>query len=84
VTTRPIRVRLGSGTPPVCDEPAARIVNLSGLYLNTRNIGALELPARLFGKERFKPDHTIALASTFFTHCRAYRVEWKGQFSLRK
>jgi hypothetical protein len=82
-TRPPIHVRLGPGAPPACDEPAARVVNLSGIYMNTRNIAALELPARLFGKARFKPGDTIELDSTFFTHCRADRVEWKGKFRLR-
>jgi len=80
----PIHVRLGPGAPPASDEPAARVVNLSGVYMNTRNIAALELPARLFGKARFKPGDTIELDSTFFTHCRADRVEWKGKFTLRE
>jgi hypothetical protein len=63
-----------------CDEPAARIVNLSGDFMNTRNIAALELG--LFGKARFKPGDTIELGST--SHCRADRVEWKGKFTLRE
>jgi hypothetical protein len=83
-TRPPIHARLGPGGPPACDEPAARIVNLSGVYMNTRNIAALELPAKLFGKARFKPGDTIELGSTFFTHCRADRVEWKGKFTLRE
>ena len=78
-----IRARIGAGAGPVCDEPAVRIVNLSGVNLNTRNVAALELPAKLFGKDRFKSGDTIELSSTFFTHCRAYRVEWKGKFDLR-
>lgn len=81
---KPIHVRLGPGAPPVCDEPAVRIVNLSGVYMNTRNIAAVELPANLFGRERFQAGDTIDLASTFFSHCRGYRVDWKGQFTLRK
>ncbi|HEU0037636.1 MAG TPA: hypothetical protein VFR76_00015, partial [Verrucomicrobiae bacterium] len=81
-SNKPIRVRLGPGAPPICNESAARVVNLSGAYSNTRNIAALELPAKLFGKERFKSGDTIDLASTFFTHCRADRVEWKGKFTL--
>lgn len=82
--SKPICARLGAAAPPACDEPAARIVNLSGVYMNTRSIGALELPAKLFGKTRFKPGDTIELDSTFFTHCRADRVEWKGKFTLSK
>jgi hypothetical protein len=83
-TRPPIHVRLGPGGPPVCNEPAARIVNLSGIYMNTRNIAAIELPSKLFGKARFKAGDTIELGSTFFTHCRADRVEWKGRFTLRE
>jgi hypothetical protein len=81
-SNKSIHARLGPGAPPVCDEPAARLVNLSGVYMNTRNIAALELPAKLFGKERFKAGDTIAMESTFFTHCRADRVMWKGKFTL--
>ncbi|MGA9450185.1 MAG: hypothetical protein WBW41_02445 [Verrucomicrobiia bacterium] len=82
-TNQPIHARLGPGAPPVCDEPAVRIVNLSGEYMNTRNIAAMELPAKLFGKTRFKSGDTIEFGSTFFTQCRADRVEWKGKFTLR-
>jgi hypothetical protein len=83
-TNQPIHARLGPGGPPKCDEPDVRIVNLAGEYMNTRNIAAVELPARLFGKTQFKPGDTIEFDSTFFTHCRADRVEWKGRFSLSK
>ena len=80
---KPILARLGPGGPAICDEPAARLVNLSGEYMNTRNIAAVELPANLFGKERFKSGDSIEFGSTFITHCRASRVEWKGKFTLR-
>jgi hypothetical protein len=80
---KPIRVRLGPGAPPICSESAAGVANLSGVYMNTRNIAALELPAKLFGKDRFKAGDTMEIASTFFTHCRADRVEWQGKFTLR-
>jgi hypothetical protein len=79
---KPIHIRLGPGAPPVCDESAARVVNLSGIYMNTRNIAAVELPAKLFGKRQFKPGDSIEFGSTFFSHCRADRVEWKGEFTL--
>jgi hypothetical protein len=82
-TNQPIHVRLGPGGLPVCKEPAVRIVNLSGEYMNTRNIAAMELPARLFGKTKFKPGDTIEFNSTFFTQARADRVEWNGKFTLR-
>jgi len=82
-TNKTVHARLGPGAPPICDEAAAHIVNLSGVYLNTRNIAALELPAKLFGRERFKSGDVIEFASTFFTHCRADHVEWKGNFTLR-
>ncbi len=82
-TNKPIHVRLGPGGPPICDEPAVRIANLAGQYMNTRNIAAMELPAKLFGKTEFKPGDTIEFDSTYFTQARADRVEWKGKFTLR-
>ncbi|MDP2899105.1 MAG: hypothetical protein Q8Q12_21415 [bacterium] len=78
----PIRARIGAGAQPVISQPAERVANLSGVFLNTQNIAAMELPAKLFGRERFKPGDTIEFASTFYSHCRAYRVEWRGQFTL--
>ena len=82
-TSKPIQARLGPGGPAVCDSPAVRIANLSGVYMNTRNIAAVELPATLFGKARFKAGDSIEIGSTFLTHCRADCVEWKGKFTLR-
>jgi hypothetical protein len=78
-----IHIRLGPGGPATCDEPSAPIANLSGEYMNTRNIAAIELPAKLFGKAQFKADDTIEFGSEFFTHARADHVEWKGKFTLR-
>jgi hypothetical protein len=82
-SSKPIRSRIGAGLEPIIDEPAVRLVNISGINGDFRNIACMELPAKLFGKDRFKPGETIEFASTFFTHCRAYRVEWKGRFPLR-
>jgi hypothetical protein len=83
-TNKPIHARLGPGGSAVFDEPAVRLVNLAGIYMNTRNIAALELPAKLFGKARFNPGDTVEFACTFFTQGRAERVEWKGKFRLGK
>jgi len=80
---QPIRARLGAGRPPVVDEPAVRIAGLSGVNLGVRNIAALRLPARLFNQQRFRPGDTITLATTLFTHARAYSVQWRGAFTLR-
>jgi hypothetical protein len=81
--TRAIRGRVGAGLEPLVDEPAVRSMNISGINGNLRNIACMELPAKLFGKDRFKPGDVIEFDSTFFTHCRAYRVEWRGRFTLR-
>lgn len=81
---RPIHVRLGPGDSPSCDEPGASVVNESGDYMNTRNIAAVELPAKLFDKTTFKPGDKIEFDSTYFTLARADRVEWKGKFTLRQ
>jgi hypothetical protein len=79
-----IHARLGPGGPPKCDDPSLQLANLAGEYMNTRNIAAMRMPASLFGKRRFKPGDEIELASTFLTHARADRVEWKEKFTLRK
>lgn len=78
-----IHLRLGPGGPATCDEPTAHFVNLSGVYMNTRNVAAIELPAKLFGKAQFKAGDKIEFGSDFFTHARADHVEWKGKFILR-
>ena len=81
-SAKSIRGRIGAGLEPIFDEPAVRVANTSGINNQFRNIACLELPAKLFGKDSFKADDTIEFASTFFTHCRAYRVDWKGKFNL--
>jgi hypothetical protein len=80
---RPIRARIGAGLEPVIGEAAVRVVNLSGVNGKYQNVACMELPAKLFGKDRLKTGDVIEFASTLFTHCRAYRVEWKGRFTLR-
>lgn len=80
--SKTIRARLGAGLEPIVDEPAARIVNLSGINGNFRNVAALVLPAKLFGRDRFKSGDAIELDSTFLGHCGAYSVEWRGRFVL--
>jgi hypothetical protein len=81
---KPIRARIGGKARPVRSEPDLRLANASGEYMNTRDIVALEIPAKRFGKKRFKSGDTIELTSTFSTQCRSDRVEWKGRLTLRK
>ena len=80
---KPILVRLGPGGPAVSDEPAARVVNLAGIYLTTRTIAALEVPAKLCGKEKLRSGDIVRLAATFYTHCQAERTDWEGTFQLK-
>ena len=82
--SRPVRARLGAGVEAIVNQPTVRVANISGVNGEVRNIAAMELPAKLFGKKRFKVGDTIALSSTFSTHCGAYRVEWKGSFTLSR
>jgi hypothetical protein len=81
--TNTIRGRIGAGREPTVNEPAVRLVNSSGINGNFRNIAAMELPAGLFGRKRFKSGDEIEFATTFLAHCRAYRMEWKGRYQLR-
>ncbi len=78
-----IRARIGAGAKPIVDRAEVQIVNLSGVNLNVRNVVGMELPAAIFGKERLRSGDKIDFVSTLLTHCRAYRVEWRGSFTLK-
>jgi hypothetical protein len=82
-SAKPIRARIGAGLEPVVDEPSVRVMNVAGINGVFRNVACLELPASLFGRDQLKSGETIELASTLVTYGRAYRVEWKGRFTLR-
>lgn len=78
-----IRARIGAGVEPIINERGVRIVNLSGVNLDVRNIAAVELPAKWFGKDGFEAGDSVELASTLLTHCQGYRVDWKWKFVLK-
>src|SRR6185503_16033642 len=75
-SNKTVRARIGAGMEPIANAPTVRLANISGLNGDVRNIACMELPASLFGKSRFRAGDKIDLTSSFFTHCRAYRVEW--------
>jgi hypothetical protein len=77
-----VRARIGAGREPLVSNPRVRIENISGVDLNVRNIAAMELPARMLGREQFKAGDTTELGCTLLTHGRAYRMDWKGTFTL--
>ncbi|MFO1496941.1 MAG: hypothetical protein U1G07_00845 [Verrucomicrobiota bacterium] len=81
---RPVRARIGGGMEAIVNGPTARVINLSGVNLNVRNIAAMELPARYFGRRRLAAGDIVELSSTLLTHCQAYRVDWSGRFTLLK
>jgi hypothetical protein len=81
--SKPISGRIGAGIEPVFDEPSVEVRNISGINGNVPNIAGLKLPAKLFGKGRFKSGDKVEFTSTFFAHCRAYRVQWNGSLVLR-
>ncbi len=74
-----VRARIGAGREAFVSEPRVRIETLN---LSVRNVAALELPAELLGQNRFKAGDTIELECMLLTHCRAYRYDWKGKFTL--
>ena len=78
----PIRARIGAGREPLVNDPGVKVLNLSGLNLNVRNLAILEIPAQRLGKERLQAGETVDLNVTLATHCQAYQVTWKGQFTL--
>ena len=82
-STNSIRSRIGAGLEAIADNPGVRLVNISGINGDFRNIACLEVPAKLFGRDRFKTGDGIEFTSTFLAHCRAYRVEWKAKLTLK-
>jgi hypothetical protein len=44
----------------------------------------MELPAKLLGIDQLKAGDTVELDCTLLTHCGAYRMQWKGTFTLGK
>lgn len=81
-STEPVRARIGAGREPIVNQPTVRVVNISGVNGDVRNIAAMELPAKLFGKKQFKAGDAVTISSIFVTHGGGYRVEWKGSFTL--
>jgi hypothetical protein len=79
---KPISARIGAGKEPLLNPPSAKITSLSGTYHDVRSITVVELPAALLGKQALKPGDQIALDSSYSTHARANRIEWKGTFVL--
>jgi len=77
-----VSVRLGGGKNPIVDNPSIRVEALSGTYQDVRCITAIELPAKLFGKERLRAGDRITLATTFDSLARAHHIEWNGDFEL--
>ncbi|MGH7968406.1 MAG: hypothetical protein ACREIC_06715, partial [Limisphaerales bacterium] len=77
-----IHCRIGAGLEPRVEGATVRIANSSGVNLDVRNISALELPAKLFGRARFKAGDTVEFKSVLLTYGRIYRTEWSGKFKL--
>src|SRR5262249_39543811 len=78
-----VRARIGAGGPAVINEPAVHISHLSGVELNTRCIAAVMIPASLFDRNAFQRGDHVEFASAFRSHCRVYRTDWRGHFTLR-
>lgn len=79
-----VRARIGAGREAFVSEPRARIVNLPVLDATGRDVTVLELPAALLGRDGFGAGDAVELDCTLLTHCRAYRYDWKGRFTLRE
>jgi hypothetical protein len=42
----------------------------------------MELPASWFGRAAFRAGDRVEFTSSFLTHCRVYRTDWRGRFRL--
>jgi hypothetical protein len=83
-STNEIRAHIGGGLKPRISNPKVRIVNLSGVNANVRNIAAIELPARLLGRTVFRKGDQVEFVSSFVSHCKIYRTEWRGTLTLAR
>ena len=81
---KPIFIRLGNGTRPDSDGTGSSFAKLSVIHLKTYCVAAVGLPAKLFGKTKFKAGDPIELTCTFLGHSRYERVDWKGRLVLSK
>jgi hypothetical protein len=77
-----VAVRVGGGNDPAISTGSMRVKSISGVYHDVRCITAVELPAKFFGKETLRVGDVIEIESSLVSHGRAYRVDWKGKFSL--
>jgi hypothetical protein len=77
-----IRARLGTGREPLINDSTVRILNLSNVNLNVRNIALAKLDLKYLGLAELKPGTRIELSSSLVTHARADRVDWQGVFEL--
>ncbi|HJQ79546.1 MAG TPA: hypothetical protein VJ828_06305 [Lacipirellulaceae bacterium] len=78
----PIIARIGAGENPEISDSSARVKSISGLYHDVRCITVIQLPASYFDKESLRPGDEFRLDTSFVSHGRAYRIEWKGRFKL--
>jgi hypothetical protein len=79
---KPISARIGAGKDPVTNGAPARVQSISGVYHDVRCITVIQLQAQHLGKETLRVDDEFELESSFVSHGQAYRVEWKGKFTL--
>jgi len=78
-----IRAQIGTGAEAAVNDPTARIISSSGKNRGLQSVAAMELPAKLFGRERFQARDRIEVASTLVTYLRAYHVAWRISSTLR-
>jgi hypothetical protein len=78
----PITTRVGAGMQPTLSDDAIRVESLSGTYHQVRCISIMEIPAQRLGRQQFAPGDEIDLESSFITHARASRIDWRGTFRL--
>jgi hypothetical protein len=78
----PINARIGAGKDPVINGSPRRVKSISGLYHDVRCITVIMLQAQQLGYELLRPGDEFELDSSFVSHGRAYRIDWKGKFRL--
>jgi len=76
------RARIGAGREAMVSEAAMRVESIPVGNPSAWMTAAMEVPAKLLGKDSLTIGDEIELECVLIMHARAQRIEWKGRFRL--
>jgi len=76
------QVRIGAGREAIINESAVRAESIPVASSSPWMTAAMEIPAKVIGKDQFSAGDAVELECVLLSHARASRMEWKGAFTL--